>query len=298
MNPNCVIESIPNFSEGRRPEVISEIVNGVRSVEGVKVLDFSSDSDHNRTVLTIAGNPGALRGAIMKLFEGASKHIDLRVHKGEHPRMGAVDVVPFVPIRDCTMADCVELSKEVAREVSERYSVPVILYEDSCSSENRRNLADVRKGEFEGMATKLAKAEWKPDFGDPHPHPSMGVVAIGARMALVAFNVNLDTANMKIANDIAKAVRNSSGGLRFVKALGVELKERNQVQISMNLVNYKKTPIYRAFELIRIEAKRYGVNIVGSEIVGLVPGEAIAESFAYYVGLENYDLNQILENRL
>ncbi len=298
LNEKALIESIPNFSEGRRQEVIDDIIAAVKAVEGVKVLDHSSDADHNRTVLTLAGSPAGLREAIRALYRKAAEHIDLRKHSGEHPRMGAVDVVPFVPLRNCTMEDCVEFSKEIGRMIWEEFGVPVFLYENSATSDARKNLAKIRKGEFEGMAEKMKQPEWKPDFGGDEPHPSLGVSAVGARMALIAFNVNLDTPNVEIANKIARAVRHISGGLRYCKAMGVELKDRNQTQVSMNLVNYKKTPIYRVVELIRIEAKRYGVNVVGSEIVGLVPMEAIAESFAYYVGLENYDFEMILESRL
>jgi len=298
LNEKALIESIPNFSEGRRQEVIDDIIAAVKAVEGVKVLDHSSDADHNRTVLTLAGSPAGLREAIRALYRKAAEHIDLRKHSGEHPRMGAVDVVPFVPLRNCIMEDCVEFSKEIGRMIWEEFGVPVFLYENSATSDARKNLAKIRKGEFEGMAEKMKQPEWKPDFGGDEPHPSLGVSAVGARMALIAFNVNLDTPDVEIANKIARAVRHISGGLRYCKAMGVELKDRNQTQVSMNLVNYKKTPIYRVVELIRIEAKRYGVNVVGSEIVGLVPMEAIAESFAYYVGLENYDFEMILESRL
>jgi glutamate formiminotransferase len=235
--------------------------------------------------------------AIRALYTAVAKHIDLRNHQGEHPRMGAVDVVPFVPLRGCTMAECVELSKQVGQMIWDEFSVPVILYEESASGDHRKDLAKVRKGQFEGMAEKLTQSEWKPDFGDTL-HPALGVSAVGAREALIAFNVNLDTPDLTVADRIAKSVRHLSGGLRYCKAMGVELGDRKQVQVSMNLVNYHKTPIYRVLELIRVEARRWGVNVVGSEIVGLVPLEAITESFAYYIGLENYDPAQVLESRL
>ncbi|GAB4156032.1 MAG: glutamate formimidoyltransferase [Planctomycetota bacterium] len=297
MDPRAIVESIPNISEGRRPEVVQEFIDGIKAVNGVTVLDWSSDADHNRTVITLAGNPEGLKNAVRVLYAKAAQHIDLRNHTGEHPRMGAVDVVPFVPLRGCTMADCVELSKEVAKMVNEEFGVPVILYEESASAPHRSNLADIRKGQFEAMAEKLQKPEWIPDFGTA-VHPSLGVSAIGAREALIAFNVNLDTPDIKVADKIAKAVRHISGGLRFCKAIGIELGDRKQVQVSMNLVNYKKTPIYRALELVRIEARRWGVNVVGSEIIGLIPLAAITESFAYYIGQENYDPSQVLETRL
>lgn len=212
--------------------------------------------------------------------------------------MGAVDVIPFIPIKNVTMEEAIELSKDVAKTVWETYKFPVILYEASASGAERQNLANVRKGQFEGMPAKLKQPEWKPDFGERKIHPTAGVVAIGARMPLVAFNVNLDTDNVEVANAIARKVRHIGGGLRYCKAMGVELKERGITQVSMNMTDYTQTPLYQAVELVRIEAKRYGVNVVGSEIVGLVPMEAIVESAAYYMGLENFSADQVLEARI
>lgn len=295
---NRIIECVPNFSEGRDLQKIDKIVSTFRAREGVKLLDYSNDEDHNRLVVTVAGEPQALAAAIVEAIGTAVSLIDLNCHKGQHPRMGAVDVVPFIPIKNVTMEEAVELSKAVAERVAELYSLPVFLYEKSASAPHRENLAAVRKGEFEGMAEKIRLPEWKPDFGPAERHPTAGAVAIGARMPLVAYNINLNTNDLGIANQIAKNIRHINGGLRYVKAMGVELGERNITQVSINMTDYSKTALYRAFELTRIEARRYGVSIVGSEIVGLVPMEALVNTAAYYLGLENFSLNQLLEVRL
>jgi glutamate formiminotransferase len=294
----ALIECVPNISEGRRPEVVAAIVDAVKRVPGVRWLDTSSDPDHNRSVLTFLGSPEVLKEAVLTLYEHVYKHIDMRKQEGSHPRMGAVDVVPFIPIQGATMEDCVALAKDVAEAVSQKFGVPVMLYEEAASAPHRKNLADVRKGQYEGMSEKLAQSEWKPDYGPNYPHPELGVTAMGARMALIAYNVYLNTPNLDIAKEIAKAVRGSSGGLAFVKGLGIYTEERNQVQVSMNLVNYKKTPIYRVFEMIKSEARRWGVSVVGSEIVGLIPQEALLESAAYYLQIEGWKPEMVLENKL
>ena len=224
--------------------------------------------------------------------------IDLNHHKGQHPRMGAVDVVPFIPIRNVSMEEAVNLSKEVGQEVAERYGLPVFLYEKAASAPHRENLATIRKGEFEGLKEKMTLPEWKPDFGPGQPHPTAGGVVIGARMPLVAYNVNLSTNKLEIADAIAKKVRFLGGGLRFCKAMGVELTERGIVQVSMNLTDFTKTAIYRAHELVRIEASRYGVSVVGAEIIGLVPMDALIDTAAYYLGLEDFSTKQVLETHL
>jgi glutamate formiminotransferase len=295
---NKIIECVPNFSEGRDDEKIEKIASSFRNREGVKLLDIQRDGDHNRSVLTVVGEPGPLKKAVIAAVGKAIELIDMRLHKGQHPRMGAVDVIPFIPIRNVTMEGAIEFSKDVATTVWERYKFPVILYEASATSPERQNLANVRKGQFEGMSAKLQQPEWKPDYGDRKIHPTAGIVAVGARRPLVAFNVNLDASNIEIANAIAKKVRHIGGGLRFCKAMGVELKERGITQISMNMTDFTQTSLYRAFELVRIEAKRYGINVVGSEIVGLVPMEAIVDTAAYYMGLENFSTEQVLEARL
>lgn len=293
-----LIECVPNFSEGRRPEVIEAIIGSVSCLPGVVVLDFSSDHDHNRTVLTLAGSPEGLKGAILALYEAALKHIDLRAHHGEHPRMGAVDVVPFIPIRNATMEDCVELSREIAALVSEKFGVPIFLYAEAATDPGRKVLANIRKGEFEGMAEKMQGVAWKPDFGPASPHPSAGVTAFGARFFLIAYNVQLDTPDLKVAQAISRAVRGSSGGLMNIQAMGVHLADRNLAQVSMNLLNYEKTPIHRIHELVKIEAARYGARVVGSEIVGLIPQAALLDAAAYYLQVENWSPSLVLENSM
>ncbi|WP_168190115.1 glutamate formimidoyltransferase [Caloramator sp. E03] len=293
-----IIECVPNFSEGRDLEKIEKIVNPFRGRDNVKLLDYKRDEDHNRLVVTVVGEPDAVAEAVIDAIGVAIEVIDMRLHKGQHPRMGAVDVVPFIPIKNISMTEAVELSKEVAAKVAEKYNLPVYLYEKSATSAERENLANIRKGEFEGMFEKIKQPQWKPDFGPQEVHPTAGVVAIGARMPLVAFNVNLGTNNLEIANKIAKNVRFIGGGLRYCKAIGVELKDRGIVQVSMNMTDYTKTALYRAFELIKIEAKRFGVSVVGSEIIGLVPMEALIDTAVYYLGVEDFSMEQILETRI
>ncbi len=244
------------------------------------------------------GEPDHLKIALIEAMGSAIEVIDMRKHKGQHPRMGAIDVIPFIPVKNVSMTEAVDFSIKVAEEVSEKYNLPVFLYEESAIRPERRNLADIRKGQFEAMADKIIQPEWKPDFGPQEIHPTAGVTAVGARMPLVAFNVNLDTNNLTIANDIAKKVRYISGGLPYCKGIGVELKERGIVQVSMNMTDYTKTALYRSFELIKIEAKKYGVNIVGSEIIGLVPMEALIDTAVYYLAVENFSMEQVLEARI
>jgi len=293
-----ILETVPNFSEGRDLDKIEKIVEPFRGKERVKLLDYQRDEDHNRLVVTAVGEPDALKPILIEAIGAAIDVIDMRKHEGQHPRMGAVDVVPFIPVRDTTMEEAVEISKAVAEAASEKYKLPIFLYEGSASLPERKNLSNIRKGQFEGMAEKLKQSEWKPDYGPTEIHPSAGVTAVGARMPLVAYNVNLDTDNIDIANDIARKVRHISGGLRFCKGIGIELKERGIVQVSMNMTDYTKTALYRAFELIKIEARRYGVNVVGSEVIGLVPMAALVDSAVYYLGIENFSMEQVLEARL
>ena len=295
---NKIMECVPNFSEGRDLQKIDKIVAPFRGKQGVKLLDYSNDEDHNRLVVTVVGEPEPLRDAVLEAIGVAVELIDLNHHQGQHPRMGAVDVVPFIPIRNVTMEEAVALSKEVGKEVAKRYNLPVFLYEKSASAPHRENLAAVRKGEFEGMAEKIKQPEWHPDFGLAERHPTAGTVAIGARMNLVAYNINLNTPSLEIAHDIAKKIRFIGGGLRYCKAMGVELKDRGITQVSINMTDYTRTALYRAFELVRVEARRYGVSIVGSEIIGLVPMEALIDTASYYLGLENFSMEQVLEARM
>jgi len=294
-----LMECIPNISEGRRTEVIEAVANAVRSVPGVTLIDYSSDASHNRSVFTFLGEPDSVAEAAFRLARAAVEHIDLRVHEGEHPRMGAVDVIPFVPVRGMEMEECVTRSKALGKRLSDELDLPVFLYEESASAPHRKNLAAIRKGQFEGMAEKVLQAEWHPDFGGNRIHPSAGVVAVGARQPLIAFNINLDTPDVSIASRIAKIIRESSGGLKAVKALGVMLEERNLAQVSINMCDFHQTPLYRVLELVRFEAARYGVHVVGTEIIGLSPMEALIDSASYYLQLEAFDQKrQVLENQL
>ncbi|HYT77327.1 MAG TPA: glutamate formimidoyltransferase, partial [Vicinamibacterales bacterium] len=296
--PMAIIECIPNVSEGRRPEVVEGIAAAIRAVAGIRLLDYSSDASHNRSVFTLAGDAAPLKAAVLAIYERALASIDLRSHTGEHPRLGAVDVVPFVPIEGVTMDACVALAKDVARAVAARFGVPIYLYEEAAASPARRNLEDIRRGEFEGLAAKLATEGWAPDFGPATAHPSAGASVIGARMPLVAYNINLNTNRLDVAKRIAAAIRQSSGGFRYVKAAGFELTDRGIVQVSMNLTNYEKTPIFRVFEAVKREAERYGVTILESEIVGLVPSAALNAAAEFYLQMAGFKPEQVLENRL
>jgi glutamate formiminotransferase len=293
-----IIECVPNFSEGRHLENIEKIVAPFRGKDGVKLLDYQKDEAHNRLVVTVVGEPDALKTAVIEAMSRAIDLIDMRTHQGQHPRMGATDVVPFIPLKNISMEEAVEFSKEVAKEAAKKLSLPIFLYEKSASRPERQNLANIRKGQFEGMAEKIKQPEWNPDFGPRAIHPTAGVTAIGARMPLVAYNVNLGSSRLEIADEIAKKVRHISGGLRYCKSIGIELKDRGLVQVSLNMTDYSKTALYRAFELIKIEARRHGVNVVGSEIVGLVPMQALIDTAAYYLQLENFSMEQVLETRI
>lgn len=297
-NNKKVIECVPNFSEGRDRAVMEAILEPFRTTPEVKLLDYSNDEDHNRMVVTLVGEPQAVKAAVIAAAKIAVAKIDLNKHEGQHPRMGAVDVIPFIPIRNVSLEEAVELSKEVGKVIGEEVGVPVFLYEKSATTPDRENLAKIRKGEFEGMAEKIKDPAWRPDFGPAERHATAGTVAVGARMPLVAYNVNLNTSDLSIADAIAKKVRFIGGGLRFCKAMGVELTDRHITQVSMNLTDYTKTSVYRAHELIRIEARRYGVEIVGAEIVGLVPLAALVDTAEYYLGLENFSIDQVLETRM
>jgi len=293
-----ILECVPNFSEGRDLEKVEKIVDCFRGKKGVKLLDYSSDEDHNRSVVTVIGEPDALRDAVVESVVKAVELIDMTKHAGQHPRMGAVDVIPFIPIRNVTIKEADEIANQVAKLASQKCGQPFILYEKSATAPNRENLAAIRKGEFEGMAEKMKSPEWQSDYGPKTVHPTGGITAIGARMPLVAYNIKLDTDRLEIADRIAKQIRHLSGGFRYCKAMGVELKDRGIVEVSMNLTDYSKTAIYRAFETVKMECKRYGVNVLGSEIIGLVPMQALIDCSEYYLGLENFSMDQVLESRL
>ena len=279
-------------------EVVNALVDAVRRAPSVRLLDYSSDTAHNRSVLTMAGDATSLKTAVVALFEAALPRIDLRQHTGEHPRLGAVDVVPFVPITDVTMDECVRLAKETAAEVADRFQVPVYLYEEASGNPARKNLEDIRRGEFEGLEAKMSAPGWAPDFGPARPHPTAGATVMGARMPLIAYNINLATNRLDVAKKIAAAIRFSSGGFRYVKAMGIALEDRGIVQVSINLTNYEKTPMFRVFEAVKQEAARYGVTILESEIIGLVPAAALIGTAEHALQLASFTPNQILENKL
>ena len=294
-----IIECVPNCSEGRNKEVIEYIADAVRKVPGVVITDYSSDESHNRSVFTIVGDPDQMAEAAFQFAKACVEKIDMTKHEGAHPRMGAGDVIPFTPVKDVSMEECIELSKKVAERIWTELGMPVTLYEESCTAPHRRNLAAIRKGQFEAMPEKLKDPQWHPDYGNQEIHPTAGIVAVGARFPLVAFNINLSTSDIEIANKIAKTIRESSGGMKWIKAIGVMLEDRNIAQVSINMINYTKTPMYRVFENVRFEAERYGVQIVGSEVIGVVPMDAMIDAAEYYLKVENFDKDrQIMEKHL
>lgn len=292
-----LMECVPNFSEGRDEALVEKIIDEVRKIEGITILDYSSDKDHNRTVLTMIGSPEQVKEAAINSAKKAAELIDMSKHEGAHPRMGATDVIPFTPVSNVTIDECIEVAKEVGAEMGS-WGIPIYLYEDAATTPKRKNLAKVRKGQYEAFFEKIKEEEWKPDFGPQKMNIKSGATAVGARVPLVAFNINLDTPDVEIADKIAKTVRHIGGGLRFVKGIGLKLEERNQTQVSMNLVNFEKTAVYQAFEMVKMEAKRYGVNVVGSEVIGTVPMKSLLDVAEYYLQIEDFSIDQILEKRL
>lgn len=293
-----IVQCVPNFSEGRRQEVIDQILEAITSVEGVKLVDYSSDASHNRSVVTFLGEPQPAKQAAFKAIEKAKELINMDEHKGEHPRMGATDVVPFIPIREITMEECVELARELGQEVWEKLQIPVYLYEKAACTPERQNLSNLRKGQYEGLKTAVTEPERKPDFGEAKLHPTAGITAIGARPPLIAYNINLGTNNVEIAKRIANVIRGSKGGFPAVKALGIKIEERDMAQVTINMCNFKEVSLFRVFEIVKNEAERYGVNVIGSEIVGLTPMEALIDVADHYLRLENFKMDQILETKL
>jgi glutamate formiminotransferase / formiminotetrahydrofolate cyclodeaminase len=294
-----LIECVPNFSEGRDVAKVDAIVSSMTGVAGVYVLDRESDADHNRSVVTIAGDPDAVAEAVLLGVGKAMELIDLTTHTGAHPRVGATDVVPFIPIHGISIEDCAALARRVGKEIWTRYRIPVFFYEAAATRPERVNLENIRRGQFEGLRDELKRNhDRQPDVGEPKLHPTAGVTVVGARKFLIAYNVNLNTSDVGIANKIAKAIRFSSGGLRHVKSMGVELKARNLAQVSINLTDFEQTPMHRVYEMVKREAARYGAMPVGSEIVGLIPNKAIEMAADYFLQLENFSPEQILENRL
>lgn len=291
----AIVQCVPNFSEGRDLDKIEQIINPLRGKEGVKLLNYEADKNYNRLVVTIIGEPQKVKDAVFEAIGVAKDIIDMNKHKGQHPRFGATDVCPFIPIKDMDMDDAIKLANELGEKVAKEYKIPVFLYECAATRGERENLATVRKGEFEGLDKKLEDTNWTPDYGANKKHKTAGAIAIGARRPLIAYNINLDTTNIDIASKIAKTIRHSNGGYRYIKAGPVEVPEKNMTQVTMNLTDYTKTSMYRAFEAVKMEAKRYGVNIIGSEIVGLCPMEALIDVASYYLGLENFTLDKVLE---
>ena len=293
-----LVECVPNFSEGRRRDVIDAIVAEART-RNVRILDVESDADHNRSVLTLVGSPEAVKEAMIAVSAKAIELIDLNHHQGQHPRMGAVDVIPFIPISNVTMEDCVKIANEFGAAYAKRFEVPVYLYEEAATRPDRKNLADVRKGEFEGLREEIGRNPGRsPDFGPNHIHPTAGATAIGARKILIAYNINLGTTDISVAKQIAKQIRGKDGGLSAVKALGLELKDRGMVQVSMNMIDYKASQLFKVFELVQSLATGFGAPVIASEVVGLVPMEALTESAEFYLRLHGFNRDQILERRL
>ena len=296
-----LVECIPNFSCSKEKDeaAYNALVQVAESVPGCTLFDAQTDGNHNRCVFTMIGSPEAIEEVAFLLTKKAAEVIDMNKHVGEHSRMGATDVIPFVPTMGVTVEECVEMSKRLGQRIWDELKIPSFLYEDSASRPERRNLAACRKGQFEGMPEKLLQPEWAPDYGERKIHPTAGITAIGARMPLIAYNINLDTSDLEIANKIARAIRAAGGGFKYCKAIGVMLEERNVAQVSMNLVNYEGTPIYYVFEMVRALADRYGVRITGSELVGLTPGKALLDCAEYYLKLEGFDARkQVMEYHL
>ena len=293
-----LIECVPNFSEGRRQDVIEAIVKPFKEQKGCYLFDYRADEDHNRLVVSLAGEPQAICDAVMAASKVAVDNIDLNTHQGAHPRMGAIDVIPFTPISGISMEECVELSRDFGKRFHEELNVPVYYYEEAAIRPDRTRLEVIRKGQYEGLKEEISKPERHPDLGEPKLHPTAGATVIGARKFLVAFNVNLNTTNVEIAKTIGKRVRASGGGFTAVKGIGLALEDKGMVQVSMNIVDYDKTAIYRALEFVRMEAARWGVTVNGTEVYGMIPVAAMLDSAAYYMQIDDFDSNQVLELKL
>ena len=296
-----LIECVPNFSVSKEKDeaVFQALVDTANSVAGCTTIDVQTDGNHNRCVFTIVGSPEGIQEVAFQLTKKATELIDMNKHQGQHPRMGATDVIPFIPTMDVTIEECVEISKKVAERIWNELKIPSYLYEESASRPERRNLAACRKGQFEGMPARLKEPDWAPDYGEREIHPTAGVIAIGARIPLIAYNINLDTSDLEVAKKIANSIRAAKGGFAACKAIGIMLEERNIAQVSMNLVNTDVTPIYYVFEMVRALADRYGARIIGSELVGLTPGKALLDCAEFYLKLENFNYRtQVMEYNL
>ncbi|MGM0652829.1 MAG: glutamate formimidoyltransferase [Bacillota bacterium] len=293
-----VVQCVPNFSEGRRVEVIEEIVGSIKDVKGVTLLDYSSDESHNRSVVTFIGDPDAVVEAAFQAAKTAAEKINMAEHSGGHPRMGATDVIPFIPVKEVTMDDCINMANRLGEKLAEELDIPVYLYEEAAVKPERKNLSNVRRGQYEGLIEAIKEPERKPDFGPAEVNRKAGVTAVGARPPLIAYNINLDTDNVDIAKNIARAIRGSSGGFPSVKGLGIMIEETGKAQVTINVCDFKKVPVYRIFEIVKREAARYGVAVLSSEVIGLTPLDALADAAEFYLQLEGFDRSQVLENRL
>ena len=295
-----LVECVPNFSEGRRPEVIEAIADEVRNVPNVRLLDVKADASHNRVVVTFVGEPAAVKQAAFNACKKAAELIDMEKQHGEHPRIGATDVIPFIPVKNMTMEECVQLADELAQEIAEKLEIPVYLYEEAAKNPARRALPEIRKGQYEGLKTEIAKPERQPDYGPALMHPTAGATVVGARQFLIAYNINLDTSDVHIAKKIANSIREAKGGYKYVRAMGISVQVggRDVAQVTINMVNYSGTPLFRVFETVKSEAARYGVNIIGSEIIGLTPMQALLDVAEFYLRLDGFDRKQVLEDNL
>ena len=295
-----LVECVPNFSEGRRPEVIEAIAEEVRQVANVKLLDVKADPSHNRVVVTFVGEPQAVKQAAFNCCKKAAELIDMEKHHGEHPRIGATDVIPFIPVKNVSMEECAQLADELAQEIAAKLNIPVYLYEEAAKIPGRKALPDIRKGQYEGLKTEISKPERRPDYGPAQLHPTAGATVVGARQFLIAYNINLDTSDVNIAKKIANSIREAKGGYKYVRAMGVtvQIGDRDIAQVTINMVNYQGTPLFRVFETVKSEASRYGVNVLGSEIIGLTPMQALLDAAEFYLRLDGFDRKQVLEDNL
>jgi glutamate formiminotransferase len=293
-----IVECVPNFSEGSNQEIINAITAEVEKVSGVTLLNVQSDASHNRTVVTFIGEPGAVKQAAFACCAKATELIDMEKHHGEHPRIGATDVIPFIPVSDVTLEECVELANELGKEIAEKLGVPVYMYEEAAKKPERIKLPDVRKGQYEGLKVEIAKPERHPDYGVAKMHPTAGATVVGARRFLIAYNINLSTSDVSIAKKIANCIREAKGGYKYCRAMGIMIEERNMAQVTINMVNYEGTPLHRVFETVKSEAARYGVSVIGSEIVGLLPMQALIDTAAFYLRLEDFDRKQVMEENI
>ena len=295
-----LVECVPNFSVGRRPEVIEAIAEEVRQVANVKLLDVKADPSHNRVVVTFVGEPQAVKQAAFNCCKKAAELIDMEKHHGEHPRIGATDVIPFIPVKNVSMEECAQLADELAQEIAAKLNIPVYLYEEAAKIPGRKALPDIRKGQYEGLKTEISKPERRPDYGPAQLHPTAGATVVGARQFLIAYNINLDTSDVNIAKKIANSIREAKGGYKYVRAMGVtvQIGDRDIAQVTINMVNYQGTPLFRVFETVKSEAARYGVNVLGSEIIGLTPMQALLDAAEFYLRLDGFDRKQVLEDNL